>query len=167
MQISVLFVCLGNICRSPMAEAVFRHLVRQEGLEDNILIDSAGTGDWHVGEPPHHGTRKKLDEMSISYEGLRARQFKAEDVERFTYIIGMDDNNIADMKAIYNRHAAGTERSTRNLDTCLRRFVDFIPGTTYTKVPDPWYTGDFDETYRLISSGCRHLLTLIKQEHSL
>jgi protein-tyrosine phosphatase len=155
-MISVLFVCLGNICRSPMAEAVFRHYVEQEGLADKIRIDSAGTGDWHVGEPPHHGTRKKLDEQGISYAGLRARQVKASDFDEFTYIIGMDDSNVSNLR----RLAGGR-------DVKIHRFVDFIPGTTYTEVPDPWYTGNFDETYELVTKGCHNLLETIKKEHGL
>ncbi|WP_124727101.1 low molecular weight protein-tyrosine-phosphatase [Staphylospora marina] len=155
-MISVLFVCLGNICRSPMAEAVFRHYVEKEGLSGRIRIDSAGTGDWHIGEPPHHGTRKKLDEVGISHAGLRARQVKPSDFDEFTYIIGMDDSNVANLKKL-----AGSR------DVTVHRFVDFIPGTRYTEVPDPWYTGNFDETYELVSKGCRHLLETIKENHGL
>ncbi|MFC4547026.1 low molecular weight protein-tyrosine-phosphatase [Paenactinomyces guangxiensis] len=156
MKISVLFVCLGNICRSPMAEAVFRHYVREEGLEEQIMVDSAGTGDWHTGEPPHHGTRAKLDEAGISYAGQKARQVKPADFETFTYIIGMDDSNIANLRKLAGRREAK-----------LYRLVDFIPETTYTEVPDPWYTGNFEETYHLVSEGCRGLLETIKREHGL
>ncbi|MBA4541378.1 MULTISPECIES: low molecular weight protein-tyrosine-phosphatase [Thermoactinomyces] len=155
-MISVLFVCLGNICRSPMAEAVFRHYVREEGLDDQIRVDSAGTGDWHTGEPPHHGTRKKLDQYGISYEGIRARQVKKEDFSNFTYIIGMDNRNVENLHKL-----------SGNSGDNVYRFVDFIPNTTYTEVPDPWYTGNFDETYELVSAGCRHLLDKIKREHHL
>jgi protein-tyrosine phosphatase len=155
-MISVLFVCLGNICRSPMAEAVFRHYVEQEGLNGHIQVDSAGIGDWHIGEPPHHGTRKKLDEAGISYEGIRARQVKKEDFDRFTYIVAMDDSNLA------NLHRLAGDRNVS-----LHRLVDFIPETSYTEVPDPWYTGNFDETFDLVSQGCRGLLERIKKEHGL
>lgn len=155
-KISVLFVCLGNICRSPMTEAVFRHYVKEEGLEAYFHIDSAGTGDWHVGEPPHIGTRKKLDEHQISYENIYARQVHKNDFETFDYIIAMDNNNLRNLKQLSN---SATEK--------LHRLVDFIPNTTYTEVPDPWYTGNFDETYDLISAGCRGLLEFIKKEHAL
>ncbi len=156
MKVSVLFVCLGNICRSPMAEAVLRHYVKQEGLMNQIEVDSAGTGNWHVGEPPHHGTQNKLKEKGISCEGIRARQVRKDDFGKFTYIIAMDENNINSLR-----------KMAKNQDVHIQRFVDLIPGTTYTEVPDPWYTGDFDETYRLVSEGCRHLLEKIKREHDL
>jgi protein-tyrosine phosphatase len=155
-MISVLFVCLGNICRSPMAEAVFRHLVKEEGLEQEIQTDSAGTGDWHTGEPPHHGTQKKLTEAGISFDGITARQVKRDDFSAFTYIIGMDNNNVRDLK-----------RLAPDSDHKIYRFVDFIPGTSYTEVPDPWYTGNFQETYDLVSEGCKNLLDFIKKEHNL
>lgn len=94
----VLFVCLGNICRSPMAEAVFRNLVEKEGLAGQIKVDSAGTGDWHLGKPPHAGTRKLLDSQGIGYEGMKARQVKTDDYEQFDYIICMDSQNELDVK---------------------------------------------------------------------
>jgi protein-tyrosine phosphatase len=155
-MVRVLFVCLGNICRSPMAEAVLRHYVKEAGLSAHIEIDSAGIGDWHTGEPPHEGTRRKLDEAGISYEGIRARQIRKEDLEKFDYVIGMDNSN---MERLY-RLAGGKKPH-------LHRFVDFIPNTTYDEVPDPWYTGDFEETYQLVTAGCRELLKRIIQEHSL
>jgi protein-tyrosine phosphatase len=156
LMVSVLFVCLGNICRSPMAEAVFRHYVSEAGLSEQIRIDSAGTGDWHVGEPPHHGTQNKLREHGISVEGIRARQVSPADFSEFDYVIGMDDKNIRSLKSLTDADEAK-----------LSRFVDWIPGTTYTEVPDPWYTGDFDETYRLVKEGCKNLLDHIIQEHGL
>lgn len=155
-MISVLFVCLGNICRSPMAEAVFRHYVQEAGLSDRIQTDSAGTGNWHIGEPPHQGTRHKLEEKGISYEGITARQVAKKDFAHFTYIIGMDESNVSNLRKL-----AGDPEAK------VYRFVDFIPETTYTEVPDPWYTGNFDETYQLISVGCKELLELIKKEHQL
>lgn len=97
-MIRVLFVCLGNICRSPMAEGVFRKMVHDEQLADQIEVDSAGTSDWHIGKPPHKGTLSKLKEYEVSAEGMAGRQLTIEDAEAFDYIIGMDTENITNIR---------------------------------------------------------------------
>jgi protein-tyrosine phosphatase len=153
-MISVLFVCLGNICRSPMAEAVFRHYVKEAGLKDKIHIDSAGTGDWHVGNIPHVGTRTKLDQAGISHIGMEARQVAPSDFTYFHFIIAMDNSNFKNLTRLSGRPCAH-----------LHRFVDFIPHTAYEEIPDPYFTGDFDETFELISSGCHELLEKIKIQY--
>jgi len=155
-MVSVLFVCLGNICRSPMAEAVLRHYVQEEGLSDQIEVDSAGTYSGHVGEPPHRGTRQILQAHQIQYDGIIAQPVQEKDLAQYTYIIGMDNQNIRALSQI-----AGAQKQN------IYRFVDFIPNTTYQEVPDPYYTGDFQETYQLITAGCRNLLETIKREHNL
>ena len=99
-MVSVLFVCLGNICRSPMAEAVPRHKIEQRGLQDKISVDSAGTGDWHIGSVPHEGTRKSLDSWQISYEGMVARKVVSQDLVKFDYVIGMDDSNVTNLRKL-------------------------------------------------------------------
>lgn len=91
--VNVLFVCLGNICRSPMAEAVLRHKIDERELSHKILVDSAGTGDWHIGKEPHEGTRRILDQNKISYANMAARLVSSEDFQKFDYIVCMDKSN--------------------------------------------------------------------------
>ncbi|TGB03922.1 low molecular weight protein-tyrosine-phosphatase [Halobacillus salinus] len=155
-MIRVLFVCLGNICRSPMAEAILRDLVSKEGLESQIRIDSAGIGHWHEGSEPHEGTRKILDEQGISYEGMRARQVKASDWDDFDYIIAMDEKNMGDLKAIREKNGVVVDK-----------LLNGVPDAVETDVPDPYFTGNFDYVYNLVSAGCSRLLERIKNEHSL
>ncbi|MGN1400347.1 MAG: low molecular weight protein-tyrosine-phosphatase [Bacillus sp. (in: firmicutes)] len=156
-MIHVLFVCLGNICRSPMAEAMFRDLVKREGLEGKIAVDSAGTGDWHVGQPPHKGTRQLLDEKRVSYEGMKARQLTTQDFKDFHYIIGMDSSNMENIGKM------GTESSK----AAFIRFLDLLPHIAKNDVPDPYFTGNFEEVYELVREGNLALLTKIKQDHHL
>jgi len=155
-RIGVLFVCLGNICRSPMAEAVFRHMVAAEGLADRIWIDSAGTGDWHIGKPPHHGTRGILDQYGISYEGLKARQVSTEDFSEFDYIVAMDVQNEKDLR-----------RLSQNDHAQIVKLLDLVPDLMNKEVPDPYYTGNFEEVYELVGRGCKALLERIRQDAQL
>lgn len=157
MKQKVLFVCLGNICRSPMAEAVMRHFVEQEGLSHMIEIDSAGTGDWHIGKPPHEGTRKLLDEKQISYQGMKARQVRASDLYDFTYIVCMDNQNLKDVQRVFKAATGDGERGK------VITFMSLVSGAHVTEVPDPYYTGNFEEVYDLVERGCRVLLEEIKQ----
>ena len=154
-MINVLFVCLGNICRSPMAEALFRNLVKKENLTNKITVDSAATSSWQIGFPPHEGTLDILKIYNISSDGLVGRRLKKEDFWKFDYIIGMDESNI---KNIYR--ITGKPNHPK-----IIRLLDL---TKYRKdVPDPFYTGDFDQTYRLVSAGCRVLLNKIRIEQNL
>jgi len=156
-MIGVIFVCLGNICRSPMAEAVFADLVEKAGLRQHFRIDSAGTAGYHVGEAPHPGTRRILRQHNIAYQG-RARQFHRHDFDRFDYIIALDDANLSDLEWM-----GGGGKHRRK----IHRLLDFARHTDRRDVPDPYYTGDFEGVYRLVLDGCRGLLEHIRAEHNL
>ncbi|KMY55580.1 protein tyrosine phosphatase [Bacillus sp. FJAT-27231] len=151
-MINVLFVCLGNICRSPMAEALFRDLVKKQGLEDQIAVDSAGTSGWHLGSPPHKGTLEILRKYNIDAKGLSGRQLVKEDMEKFDYIIGMDESNIQNIHKLLGRPE----------HPVIVRLLDLTD--KQKDVPDPYYTGDFQETYDLLEEGCRKLAEKIKDE---
>ena len=155
MTINVLFVCLGNICRSPMAEAVFQKLVDEAGLTDEFHIDSAGTGSWHVGEKAHRGTRAILKEHDIAYNG-RARQVTAQDMaDPNTYIITMDQSNSNNLSRQFGKHPN------------QYRLLEFSSQKAESDVPDPYYTNNFEYVYQLVTDGCRGLLETIRQREGL
>ena len=156
---SVLFVCMGNICRSPTAESVFRSRVERAGLADRLLIESAGIGDWHVGQPPDdraimHGRRRGYD-LSC----LRARQVAREDFDRFDWILAMDMRNLRDLKALCPPTYAGR----------LGLFLDLVPNLGLREVPDPYFGGadGFEKVLELTERASQALLERIVQVHQL
>ncbi|HYO87067.1 MAG TPA: low molecular weight protein-tyrosine-phosphatase [Candidatus Limnocylindrales bacterium] len=158
MTVSVLFVCAGNICRSPMAEAVFRQQVKQVGLEDAFEIDSAGTGNWYAGQQADARTLAVLEKRSIPYEG-RARQVTREDLNQYDYVLAMDVDNLDDL-----RRLAGGKRPK------IRLFLEAAQhaGTATNKeVPDPYFDGTFERVYDLVARGSVALLAEIRAEYDL
>jgi protein-tyrosine phosphatase len=155
--IRVLFVCLGNICRSPMAEGIFQHLVNQAGLSDQIEIDSTGTHTWRVGGRAHRGTRNVLRRHNITYNG-RARQVTPADLCEADYVVVMDADNVYDLRRLDRRV---------DLEGKLHMLLDFAPPGSPREVPDPYFDGAFEYVYDLIEVGCRGLLDHIRTEHGL
>ena len=145
-MIKILFVCLGNICRSTMAECVMKYLVKEKGLEELFQIDSAGTSVEETGNPVHPGTRRRLQQAGIPCGGHRARQMTAADYVRFDLLIGMEDANLRAMRRIAGGDPAG---KIHKLLEYTRRGGD---------IADPWFTGNFDETFDDVMEGCQALL---------
>lgn len=146
-MIKILFVCHGNICRSPMAQSVMTHLVAQSGLQRDFQIDSAATSREEIGNPVHPGTRKKLQQEQIPLIPHQATQMRRQDYENYDLLIPMDRNNFRNMYRIVGDDPQGK----------IRLLLDFT--TRPGDIADPWYTGDFDTTYRDILEGCQGLLT--------
>ena len=145
-MIKILFICHGNICRSPMAEFLLKSMVQEKGISDQFYIASAATSTEEIGNPVHYGTRKKLSEFGISCNGKYAVQMTRADYDRYDYLIGMDQWNIRNMQRIAGKDEKGK----------IRRLLDF---TDHPRdIADPWYTGNFDITYEDIREGCEALL---------
>ena len=167
-MIKILFVCHGNICRSPMAEFVMKDLVKKAGLSDEFYIASAATSTEEIGNGVHYGTRKKLAEFGISVDGKYAVQLKKSDYAKYDYIIGMDSYNLRNMKRMLPNDTENKIHLLLDWSDNPRDIADpwytgdklFRPGG----VPDPWYTGDFDVTYNDVLEGCTALLKEIKKE---
>ena len=145
-MIKVLFVCLGNICRSPMAEYVFKDMVKKKGLEKQFSIASSATSYEEVGNDMHYGTKDKLDEKGIPYTKHKARRIEKQDYEKYDYIIGMEESNIRNILRI-----VGNDK-----DNKIYKLLDFSKNPR--DIADPWYTGNFDVTYDDVKEGCEALL---------
>jgi protein-tyrosine phosphatase len=157
MTVKVLFVCLGNICRSPLAEAAFRAEAARIGLDAEA--DSAGTGDWHRGEPPDPRAIAAARRNGVDISHLRARQIRPADFAHFDHVVALDDDNLADLRAI---RPAGSR-------ACLSLLLDHVPGREGQAVADPYYgdDGHFDIAWRDVSQATRALADKLAQEEAL
>lgn len=146
-MIKILFVCHGNICRSTMAESVFVHLAAQRGLSQDFEVDSAGVSAEEEGNGVHIGTRRKLAEKGVPVVPHSARQIKRRDLEYFDYVIAMDESNMRRLR-----------RMADGMCCRIALLLSYLPAHPREEVADPWYTGDFEETYADVAAGCEALL---------
>lgn len=150
MKHKILFVCHGNICRSPMAEFVMKYLVKEAGLEDQFEIASAATSTEEIGNPVYPPARRKLEEHGISCEGKRARVITRDDYHYYDQIVVMDNENLQSLRWLFGK----------DKDRKVKLLMDYTdrPG----EVADPWYKGDFEATWQDVSEGCKSLLNTYK-----
>jgi Protein-tyrosine-phosphatase len=157
-MIGVLFLCTGNICRSPMAHGIFNHLVREANLQDRLFADSAGIDRYEAGRPTHDGTVNVLKKHGIIFS-KRARLLTEQDGANFHYLIGMTQDHI---RALERVRLLANNPSAR-----VALLLDYAPQLGVREVPDPYYNGKFDECYMLVNAGVRGLLAAIRREHGL
>ncbi len=157
MKVKVLFVCMGNICRSPTAEAVFRHYVERAGLTERILIDSAGTHDYHIGEAPDARTQRAARQRGYDMSKLRGRQVEAGDFERFDYVLAMDEANLAILQRL----------RPANAQSHLGLFLEFAERHAEREVPDPYFGGaeGFERVLDMVEDAANGLLLHIRESH--
>jgi protein-tyrosine phosphatase len=154
-MIRVLFVCMGNICRSPIAQGVFENVLRRERLEEEVFVDSAGTGNWHVGSPPDERAQRSAGLRSVDLCDQRARQISRSDCSDFDYILTMDEDNYRTVSALCGGAAV------------VRPFLEFAPDFPETEVPDPYYGGPdgFEHVLDLVEDASEGLLQDIRERH--
>lgn len=151
-MVDVAFVCLGNICRSTMAEAIMRQRLKERGISD-VIVHSRGTGRWNLGKPPHQGTQKILKQHHIPFDGIVSELFEPDD--DFDYIIAMDQSNVDNIKSI-----------NPNLKGQLFKLLEFS-NMEETDVPDPYYTNNFEGVYDMVQSSCDNLIDFIVKDTNL
>jgi protein-tyrosine phosphatase len=159
MSVSVLFVCLGNICRSPTAHGLFQHKVNQIGLSDHIVVDSAGTGGWHSGAAPDERSQSTALERGYDISHLSARKVVGDDFTQFDYILAMDQDNLSHLSTLKPASYQGI----------LGLFLDVAGTASNQEVPDPYYgdQGQFQMAIKLIEDGSDSLLARIRQEYDI
>lgn len=152
-MIKVMFVCLGNICRSPMAEFVLKDMIKKQGLEKEFYIKSSATSSEEIGNDIHYGTRDKLIQKEIPFTKRKAVKLRAEDYKKYDYIIGMEKSNVINIKRIVGE----------DVDDKIYRLLDF--SDTPRDIADPWYTGNFEITFNDIVEGCNGFLKCLKDKN--
>jgi protein-tyrosine phosphatase len=154
-MVRVLFVCMGNICRSPLAQGAFESVLRREGLENEVFVDSAGTGSWHVGSPPDERAQRSASLRGLVLSSQRARQIARDDCESFDYILTMDEDNYRTVAALCRGNAV------------VRPFLDFATDSLEDEVPDPYYGGPdgFEHVLNLVEEASEGLLEDIRTRH--
>ncbi len=154
-KISVLFVCLGNICRSPAAEAIFIDLIKKKGLSENFIVDSAGTGSWHIGKKADARMRISAEKRGLNLVST-ARQINTQDFEKFNYILAMDNSNFENINDLKNKNSSSDFASIQNIQDFRSVFKDL-------EVPDPYYGGDegFDHVLDILEDSVRGFLESI------
>jgi protein-tyrosine phosphatase len=154
-MVRVLFVCMGNICRSPLAQGVFENVLRRDGLQDAVFVDSAGTGAWHVGEPPDRRAQRSASMRGLDLSSQRARRIAPEDCENFDYILTMDEENYRAVASLCRGSAV------------VRPFLDFATDSPEREVPDPFYGGPdgFEHVLDLVEEASEGLLEDIRERH--
>jgi low molecular weight protein-tyrosine phosphatase len=154
-MVRVLFVCMGNICRSPLAQGVFESVLERAGLQDEVYVDSAGTGNWHVGSPPDERASSAASVRGLNIDSQRARQISPEDCQGFDYILTMDNENYRVVSALCRGSAV------------IRPFLDFATGSPEREVPDPYSGGpdEFEHVLDLVEDASEGLLDDIRDRH--
>jgi protein-tyrosine phosphatase len=154
-MVRILFVCMGNICRSPIAQGVFENVLRREGLEDEVFVDSAGTGSWHVGEPPDERAQSSARLRGLDLSSQRARRIEPEDCQNFDYILTMDEDNYQRVYSLCQESAV------------VRPFLDFATDSPEREVPDPYHGGPegFERVLDLVEEASEGLLKDVREQH--
>ncbi len=154
-MIRLLFVCLGNICRSPLAEGLVIHHAKQQGILDRLEIDSAGTGAWHIGNPPDSRSIAVAEKHGVDISGQKARKIKQDDFDLYDYLFAMDKSNLADLRSLSPDEHHGK----------IRLFTHYGEGQKDQEVPDPYYDDGFDDVYAMIDHAAEQLVLHLKETH--
>jgi len=156
--VKILFVCMGNICRSPTAQGLFQQMIREQGLDKRILVDSAGTHSYHIGNPPDSRSQAVARRRGIDLSKLRSRRLVRDDFIKFDYLLGMDSDNIADMHAIRPDEASAQ----------LQLMLEYSKRYSQRDIPDPYFGNDgFEMVFDMIDDASRGLLEHIRSEHEI